>query len=328
MVRGSVDIVTTSEIQGWAYGMGRPAPVRVQAVLNHEIIGEAHASIHRADLAAAGLGDGNSGFLIKLYRTIDQLYLPFIVVKVEGGDVELPRAPMLGFSEFFAALYAVNPGAGRHRSVYGGLWTDRTDASALLRGKLAVGQLSVDASQPIQEIIHNGFAVVPLAEVPEIILWQRAAQEAATKALRDPALSNVLCAVLEDHPLPVKSEWMTQTTALAQPSARNPSPSPAECVEIVIPFGDGVVLDVVRDSHKLPEFTSRGASRWRGAAAIGAASFLDHYDLPPGSVAIIGPGTIYSTRQSEGTGSALISCVPMRGRLAEMAEIGDGLMAV
>ena len=326
MIRGSVDVVTTNDIQGWVYDLGRPAPVRVQAVLNHEIIGEATASIHRADLAAAGLGNGNSGFFIKLFREIDPLYFPFIVVKVDGGDVELPRAPMLGFAEFFTALYAVHPGAGRHRSVFGGLWTDRTDAAAVLRGKLAVDQVSADAAQPIQELIYHGFVVIPLAQAPSLALWRRAAQKTAEKALLTPELFNFLCAVLGDRPLVSNVEFLPEQMPLAQPSSRNASPSPAECLEIVIPFGEGVTLDVVRDSHKLPEFTPHGVSRWCGAPSSGASGFLDRYEVPPGSVAIIGPGTIFSASQSEGMDSALISCLPMRGRLAVLSESNERLL--
>jgi hypothetical protein len=201
------------------------------------------------------------------------------------------------------------------------LWTDRTDASALLRGKVAVGQVSLDAASPIQEIIHNGFVVVPLAEPPSLVLWRRAPQEAAEKTLRDPALLNCLTSVLEDRPLIGKAVFLPERMALGQPSARNVSPSPAECLEIVLPFAEGVSLDVVRDSHKLPEFTSHGISRWRGAAPSGVDGFFDRYDLLPGSVAIIGPGTIFSTSQIEGSGSAMISCLPMRGRSLAESEL-------
>jgi hypothetical protein len=68
MVRGSVDEVMSTEVRGGAFSPGRKEPVLLQAVLNHEILGEASANIHRADLAAAGVGDGNSGYNIKLFR--------------------------------------------------------------------------------------------------------------------------------------------------------------------------------------------------------------------------------------------------------------------
>src|SRR5271166_5688001 len=44
MVRGSVDVITGTEVRGWAFAAGRWAPVLVQAVLNHEILGERFAA--------------------------------------------------------------------------------------------------------------------------------------------------------------------------------------------------------------------------------------------------------------------------------------------
>jgi hypothetical protein len=325
MVRGSVDVVTTTEVRGWAYGYGRHDAVLVQAVLNHEILGEAQANIHRPDLAAAGLGDGNSGYAIKLYRPIDPLYLPFVTVKVDGGDAELPRAPMLGFGEFFAALYAAHPAVGRHRSVLGGLWVDRTDAAAVLRGKLDTGQVLPDAAPPIQQLIQSGFAVLGLAHTPSEFSWREALSDRVGDVLEETALLAPLRSILNDHPLVVRADWMAGETPLGQASARSGAPSPAECIEIIIPFNEGVVLDVVRDSHKLPEFTPAGGSRWGNGAVsvVGAEAFLDRYDLAAGEAVIVGPGTIFRLRCGPGNAAVLITCLPARGMPAALAISGE-----
>lgn len=325
MIRGSVDVVTTTEVRGWAYGAGYKEPVLVQAVLNHEILGEAQANIHRPDLAAAGLGNGNSGYAIKLYRPIDPLYLPFIVVKVDGGDVELPRAPTLGFTEFFSALYVAHPSVGRSRSVFGGLWTDRTDAAALLRGKVETGQMPADAAPVVQNLIYNGFTTVDLSETPSEFGWRVVLSERVGDVLEDTALLLPLRAVLEDHPLVVKAEWVASETVPMQPSARNAGPSPAECVEIIVPFGEGVVLDVVRDSHKLPEFTLHGISRWvsGGVTAVGLDQFMDRYELQAGTAVIVGAGTIYRIRCAEGATVVRVTCLPTRGMSAALAADGE-----
>jgi len=130
--RGPLDVLTPETAIGWAYAPNRAGGVMVQAVFCHEIIGDALASEHRSDLAAIGLAEGNCGFTIRFYRQGAPLYLPFVPIKVDGGDTELARTGQLGFAEFFSALYSAHPSVGRSRSVLGGLWTDRTDAAAIL----------------------------------------------------------------------------------------------------------------------------------------------------------------------------------------------------
>jgi len=317
MIRGSLDVITPTEAHGWAFSSVTNEPVLVQAVLNQEIVGEALAENHRPDLAAAGFGNGNSGYVIKYFRQIDPLYLPFISVKVNGGDAELPRAPQLGFVDFITSFHRTSPSAGRHRSLLGGLWTDRTDASALLRGKMQIGQVDSHMAAVLDHLVNHGFATLPVNAASHDGAWLTGLQTAALRLMQDAALAPLLRVVLSDVPLVAKVEWVEPgEMPLAQPSTRNASPSPAECLDIVVPLGGGVKLDVVRESHKLPEFTPNGASRWAdpAARAVNAHHFLDSYDLEPGTVAIIGAGTIYAPRCKGESSVAQILTVPERGR--------------
>jgi hypothetical protein len=318
MVRGSIDVVTCSEVSGWAFAAGRREPVLVQAILNHEILGEAIANTPRPDLAAAGLGDGNSGYVIKLLRPIDPMYLPFIVVKIDRGDAELPRAPVLGFGEFFSALHAAHPTAGRSRSVFGGLWTDRTDAVALLRGKTEIGQIAPATAASVAQLIYDGLALLDLRETPSQLAWRDDLSEKAGDIAEE--VLPVLRAVLEDNPLVVQADWVEDGNAdFSQPSAANPSPSPAECVEVIVPFGESVVLDVVRDSHRLPEFTPLGVSRWATRAPseavklVNGHGLLDSRSLGAGQAAVVGPGTLFRVRSGAGSAAVRILCLPGRG---------------
>jgi hypothetical protein len=325
-IRGSVDIVNTTEIRGWAFANGRRAPVLVTAMLNHEILGEAMANIHRSDLESAGLGDGKSGYVIRLFRPIDPLYFPFLVVKVDGGDAELPRAPMLGFGEFFSSLYLSHPAVGRSRSLLGGLWTDRTDAASLLRGKTAIGQIAPAISGALSHLIQHGFAIVDLAQVPPAAAWNDALGDRAGDVLDDSMMLAIGRVVLEDSPLIVNVALIRDSDAgLAQPSASSPSPSPAECIEVIVPLADGVTIDVARDSHRLPEFTPHGVSRWTSPgpspepAQAAVMGFLDSSPLEKGKAAVIGPGTLYRVRVSTGAVAARILCLPGRGLPIAMA---------
>jgi hypothetical protein len=104
----------------------------------------------------------------------------------------------------------------------------------------------------------------------------------------------------------VKAEWVACETVLMQPSARNAGPSPAECVEIIVPLGEGVVLDVVHDSHKMPEFTLYGISRW-------VSGGMDRYEMQAGTAVIVGAGTIYRISCAGGAMAVWVTCLLARG---------------
>jgi hypothetical protein len=248
------------------------------------------------------------------------LFLPFVVVKVNSGDIELPRSTPLGYVEFFRALYSKYPAVGRPRSVFGGLWTDRTNAAAVLRGKLAVGQMSTEVSSIITGFINNGLATIKLNAVPDRKVWLENIAERLGETLDDKALLSPLRAILEDNPLAIRADWLSGIESeLTQTSASNPSPSPAECLDIVVPFGNDVCLDVVRDGHRLPEFTPHGISRWVNRtsktvlALAGDSGILDRHALPNGSAAIVGPGTLYRAHCAPRSAALRIQCLPERG---------------
>ena len=335
--RGSVDSVGVREIIGWAYSADHPHGVVVQAVINNEVIGDALANLDRPDLVGVGLGDGKCGFIIKLLREIDPLYLPFIAVKVQGGDVELPHAGPLGFGEFFSTLYRQHPGAGRPRSVFGGLWTDRTDAAAVLKGKTAVGQIGSAAAAAIAPLVHSGISVFGSGAKPSI---RQTTAEFTGSLVDDQLTLAVLRAVLEDNPIVLSTSnlGMENLRGWGQSSAQNTSPSPAECVTLIAVQGKDaeVELEVVRDSHKLPEFTRVGVSRWASEdaqagleLALANQSMVDTYTIRAGSVALLGAGTIYRVLRSKDSSGLRLLCVPARALpiLLELAEKSDALVS-
>jgi hypothetical protein len=319
-IRGSVDIVTTKGATGWAYVPGRQDGITVQAVLSHEIIGAAIATDHRPDLAAVGVGNGDCGYTIKFCREIDPLYLPFVTFKVDGGDTELPRDSHAGFSEFFTVLYRAYPTAGRQRSVFGGLWTDRTDAAAILRGKTAIGQVPIDDALIIDRLIHNGIAVV---EANVSLGWspKAAMVKMVAEIVDQPTVLRALQPILDDKLLVFKAEIIKgHATELNQPSAENELPSPAECLAVIVPVSDSPIeIDIVRGSHHFPEFTLDGVSRWlkprsnaRLASAAAEQGLLDRYAVEPGSAAVIGSGAVYSVRADPAAPALRLFCAPMR----------------
>ncbi|HWB51433.1 MAG TPA: hypothetical protein VG651_20135 [Stellaceae bacterium] len=328
-IRGTVDAVTTKGATGWAYAPGRRDDIVVQAVLSHEVIGDAVATGYRPDLAAVGMGKGNCGYTIEFYREIDPLYLPFVSVKVDGGDAELPRAGQLGFSEFFTALHGAHPAAGRSRSVLGGLWTDRTDAAAMLKAKTEIGQIAPEVAPIVGQLVHLGIAIVePLEGFHDRPAGEPDGARLA-RFLEATPLLTALRAVLEDNPLVVAAAPCHGDTALVQPSAESRLPSAAECLVVATPAADhDIAVEIVRDSHRLPEFTPGGVSRWANGQVhagieIAAArqGLLTRHALSPGAAALIGPGTIYRLRCSEEAAGLKMICAPARAM--PMALAGD-----
>jgi hypothetical protein len=306
-IRVSLDTVTTAGATGWAYSLNQRDNLRVQALLNHAVIGEAIADLYRADLAAAGLGDGNCGYNIEFYHEIEPAYLPFVQVKLDGGDVDLPRSTLSGYADFFEALYRHYPVTGRTRSVFGGLWIDRVDAAAMLRARRDLGMIAPAPADAVELLVRAGLALISVEARPtggngKRAQGDRQAGAAIERILQMQAVTDVLHVVLDDWPLVLFPSLAggEEPEAFHQPSGMHALPSPAECLALVVPVGAAEVgLEVVRDSHMLPEFTMQGTSRWTSRTGTEALQLVeehglvDHYVLTPDTVAMIGPGLLY-----------------------------------
>lgn len=330
-IRGSLDVVTAESAVGWAYAPSGRGPLLVQAMLGHELLGEARADIHRPDLASAGFGDGRCGFAVPFQRLIDPLYFPFIVVRPEGGDVEMPRTATCGFADYFRALHTRYPAAARPRSVHGGLWIDRTDAPQLLRGRLSIGLLEREDATPLGRLIEDGYVVIeqacPGARGGAADGADRV-QDAATIVFASPVLRR-LRLILEDHPIAVRADLIRpgEQERFTQPSHAEELPAPSECVAVIAaPGGGAFELVVVRGSHRFPEFTADGLSRWTGsdgsvAALAGhAGSLADIVRVPAGGAAILSPGLMYRARPDDGGACLSVLCVPTRSLPARVAQ--------
>lgn len=324
-VRGSLDLVAPEYATGWIYSSSVRGDITVQAMLNQDIIGEAVANLHRPDLEKVGFGNGRCGFSIKFYRQIDPAYLPFVVVRPEGADTELPRWTPTGFVEFFCALYAAYPMCGRSRSVFGGLWTDRTDAAAQLKGKADIGLVPEEDVAAIASLIHQG--IVIFRDGPSVAVGEELSAD-----IIDPVLTagivRVLQLILDDRVVVVGAEIVSDRRPIGQASAERQLPSPGECLVVLAPLsGHPVAIDIVRDSQGLPEFNRDGISRWVNPEALTAGhadlqqhGLLDRYVLQPGSLAIIGPAVLHTAHCDSETEALRLLVVPARAVPLQVAD--------
>ena len=358
-LRGSVDHLSADGASGWIFDTVEGRPLVVQALLDGRIVGEALAELYRADLAAAGLGDGRCGFEIVFSTPVEPTALPFLAIKPQGGDVELPRTNLTGFGDYFRSLFAHAPGAGRPRSVFGGLWTDRTDAARLLQGRVASGATPAELAAPLRTLIFEGYALLRGALAPagfgpaELDLLDSLeagppldpeADGAARRLLeglpamlfRD-AVVRVARAALDDNPVAYRTVLSRgRAGSFGQPSAAEALTSPAECLALVTCAGSGpVLLDVIRGSHELPEFTRAGQSRWLTAGAgagielaLGEALSVAQVEIGPQDVALIGPGTLYRLRTPDGATGLTTWCAPARVSPVAILAAGAGTFSV
>lgn len=316
---GSIDQLSPSGATGWIHNTVTQEPLIVQAVLDGQVIGESVADGDRPDLADAGLGDGRCGFFLPFGFQLDETLLPFVSIRPFGGSVELPRTSITGYVDAYRALRARHPGAGWHRSILGGLWTDRLDARRRLAGKLATGAVAAALEPVLGDFMEQGFVPVDTAAaaLPAKLVAEAGNQPggllasgsgaALLKALPDavfqPRLCEVARAIFEDNPVAAATVVVHGNGSFTQATGIEALPSPAECAALVFTLGDAKGwLDVVSGSHAMPEFMPDGTSRWsvgarlppRLAETMGGS--MEILALPPGQAYLLAPSALFRLR--------------------------------
>jgi hypothetical protein len=87
---GCIDEISRLFVRGWAFHAGYPA-VHVEVLVDGVLIGSVPAAEHRADLQAAGFGEGNHAFYFEIpdaYRGSRH----HITCRIAGTDFEVPRS--------------------------------------------------------------------------------------------------------------------------------------------------------------------------------------------------------------------------------------------
>jgi O-antigen biosynthesis protein len=95
-LRGSIDLVSGTAVEGWAWDPERPdAPVRLIVLANGVVAGRCLANLLRPDLAAAGIGDGRHAFRLHLAKRLAGGESHAIEVRREEDGALVPGSPKI-----------------------------------------------------------------------------------------------------------------------------------------------------------------------------------------------------------------------------------------
>lgn len=328
LIKGAIDKLDLEGAIGWLYSPSFEEGPIVRAFLHHEMIGETKANDYRRDLQDVGFGDGHCGFTLKFNREIDSASLPFVTIKPHGVELALSAPSSNGYLDIVKTALGNYPGAGRSRSVLGGLWTDRTDAPQLLAGKVRTGSLPDELQPKLQELILDGYitlynelapAGLSSKELSSLKTASAACDDDITPRLKTALniVSNLLFrdnlirlmrAIFDDQPVAYRLDSVSSDEVFVQASSFEASPSPTECLVLYIGNPGGTTrIDIVRNSHELSEFDPQGHSRWTPVGAPYLSHFaseaglsIETIELDGLDMAIVGPGLAHRVHTTEG----------------------------
>ncbi len=339
MISGSIDKLTPQGAVGWIFRTDSENPCKLRAFLDGDLIGETVADLYRPDLHQVGLGDGHCGFDMSFGRVLTESQLPFIKIKPDTIDLSLSLTEKTIYLDLLHALLRDGTGAGRNRSVLGGLWTDRTDAAQVLAGRMAVGSCPAELQPMLHELIQSGFVVLPGVLAPKGLESKDAAavMSIEPRAKSSPAVIKevlggmakllfrdsavrLMRTIFDDHPVVYRLERVKEETVFHQAAVVEPLPSPAECLLIYAGFPGGTTrLDIIRNSHEMGEFGPGGFSRWTTEGAKELGVLAEKQGLSIGEVefnnldlVIVGPGLVHRVVASEDAPVLRALAVPRR----------------
>jgi glycosyltransferase involved in cell wall biosynthesis len=171
LIAGYVDEYRDGRIHGWAWRPSMPLEmVAVEILVDGVIVAETVACLYRADLEAAGIGDGSHAFAVPVDLDVDRLSADRVMVRVKDED-ELPGGKLPVDRAFFASLHeeSVDPDiasfitsvlkgtrVGRHPAQSARLGETRISRAAAHSAPLGQARISRDAAQTAT---HRNFVV-------------------------------------------------------------------------------------------------------------------------------------------------------------------------
>jgi hypothetical protein len=343
MFQGSVDKVTAESAVGWLYAKGQEQSSSVVAILNGRVIGHTVADLYRPDLEEVGFGDGRCGFEIRFSEQIALNLVPFVLIRPENSNLIIPATNNEALVDFVTSITQGFPGTGRNRSILGGLWTDRSDALKVLAGRVSIGLCNTQIQQNIHAFISDGYVLMNGAYNPDAVsnetleiihslkLNDRETNEGVAQIKQSLTrlaelffgenLTGILQSIFDDHPVAYGIELLkAKSNSFAQICTVEELPSPAECVVLYISADfSKASMEIIHESHELPEFTRTGRSRWTNEGsqelteiAIASGRSIETIDINAGEILLVGPGLMHRSQPNNDARLIRIFCAPRR----------------
>ena len=94
--RGQLESVSRERIEGWAWDSAQPAsPVRLQVLIDGDVVAGVVANRFRQDLAQAGIGDGRHAFSLVIPGGLSPLSRHVIRVLCEADGTDMHNSPFV-----------------------------------------------------------------------------------------------------------------------------------------------------------------------------------------------------------------------------------------
>ena len=163
-LEGLIERVDDGWVFGWTWDRSQPdRAVDPDVHVDGLLVATVSADQFRPDLEEAGIGDGRHAFAVELPRDYDDKQSHEVRVTVAGSEKDLANSPRSG------RIAAAEPEPPHFRNAFGGLWTDLSNATDVVDGKLSLGRIADAQAELLLAWIDQGFAILPGAVSEEAV---------------------------------------------------------------------------------------------------------------------------------------------------------------
>jgi Phytanoyl-CoA dioxygenase (PhyH) len=173
-MEGFLERVDNGWVFGWAWDQARSeVSAEVDIYLDGQYAWTVTANSYRPDLESAGKGNGEHAFASALPKECLDGRPHTVCVRHGRTSIDLHGSPMSFLNKLAAdsqdqdQTAALNLLAGvTFHSRFGGLWSDQTNATAIIDGKETLGWITSDEAKLLRRWLSDGYIILPKA-VPE-----------------------------------------------------------------------------------------------------------------------------------------------------------------
>lgn len=298
---GSLDAADCTSISGWVWDAVQPdAPVTVNVYIDGNLYTQVTASAYRADLQAAGKGNGGHGFSVPTPASTQDGRPHTVAVRTADGSFSLKNSPR---SYTCGAFYEGALEAADCASITGWVWDANqpntplnvdifidgglaaTAAASTFRADLQAGGKgngSHGFSFPTPPSLKDGAAHSVTARVTSTSFTLPGSPQGVTCAAPTPTPTPTpeptpTPPIVEPTPTPTSTPTPTPTVEPTPAPTPTPTPTPAPCATTTISANGAKAITVLADEAFMLTWGSTNAS------ALTADNGIGPLDVPSGS---------------------------------------------